>query len=131
MGDPDFLALLEVWDKRLAEDGFDDIEQRSKLGGQEGRLLAGSSPSSGDLRRALYNEEKEDYYRLARQHVWEMKRGPRRHVWRLHSDGVPYQKIARWLKPFYDLSERVVGRIVSEERKKMLEAVNGELDRRG
>ena len=117
--------MLATWDKKLADKGFVDVEQRLECKGREARYLAGS-PSSGDLARRLFKEETADYYRLARQHYHYMARtsGTRRKrghitVWRLHSEGLSATKIVRAIADTLGFGVKRVRSIIRAEEAKM------------
>jgi hypothetical protein len=90
----EFKKLQAKWDKKLADDGFFDIEQR------DGNLKVWAS----HLHKVHYNETlyraKEDYYRLAGQFLHDHKFDSRleRAVWELHSTGVGMREIVVMLK---------------------------------
>jgi len=116
---PEFQALRREWAAKLKESGFRDIEQVVDAKGTPGRLLLGPSP--GDLlRRKESVGESEEYYRRARAHTWTMPRGPERHIWELHSDGLSAARIERALKPHYGCSKKKIRRILREQKTAML-----------
>lgn len=114
---PEVQELKREWYGKLAKSGFVDIEQDVDDEGTPGRYLLGMS--QGDLRRNLYQSGTDDYFRYARQHLWEMRYGKRRAIWRLHTEAVTFKEIAARVRPRYVVSPKTVGRIVREEAAKM------------
>lgn len=126
--DPDLIAERDAWYAKLKADGFKDIEQPVGDGSRFGDLLLGVSP--GDLRRRLYSTESEDYYRFARQHVHSLPFGLERAVWEHHSEGLSYSKIRQaLLRSHGKVGERVVKRVIHENRERMLGNLAEEADR--
>lgn len=99
----EFLDLRDAWYKRLADEGFQDIEIMDEITRQPGSLLRGPSP--GDLtrseRRVAYVLGSQDYYRLAAQHVWTLPRGPERHAVQLHADGLTDREVTETICTIY------------------------------
>ena len=115
---PEFLALQDEWYAKLEAEGFRDIEPRQPGTCEAGLNLKGMS--CGDLARGLYQEDREDYYRWARQYAHEMPAGPARHIWRLHADGLGETVIYRALGERYGVSQGYVGRSIKETRAAMM-----------
>jgi hypothetical protein len=115
----EFLDERDQWYSLLKEEGFDDIEILDGNTRQPGPMLRGVSP--GDLRRSLYKPETEDYYRCARSHVWRVRRGLRRDVWRLHADGYGEVSVFKALDGHYPgLTSHKVKKIIKEEKAAMM-----------
>lgn len=125
---PEFKAERDRWYARLADEGFDDIETCLRVTGHPGPLLKGRSPSPGDLARGLYQPHKEDYYRWAAQHVFEMEPGPARHVWRLHAAGLSVRDIVECLGERYDISGYFIEQTIKREREAMKARGDAEMD---
>jgi hypothetical protein len=116
--DPAFLAERDKWYARLKEEGFDDIEILDGNTHHPGAMLRGVSP--GDLQRGLYKPETEEYYRCARHHVFRMKRGVGRQIWKLHSEGYAEHSIFKALEGRYPgLKLSLVKKTVKAERARM------------
>lgn len=116
--EPGFLAERDAWYKKLEEEGFDDIEIIDKQTGQPGPMLRGMSP--GDLQRGLYKPETEEYFRCARAHVWRVRRGMRRQIWKMHAEGFSEKKIWEQLEGRYEgITFYRVREVVKTERAKM------------
>ena len=99
----EFLALRDEWYAKAKESGFEDLEVLDEITHQPGSLMRGVSP--GDLgrseRRIAYKASSEEYYRLARQHVWTLPRGPQRHTARLHADGLSNREVVEAITKAY------------------------------
>jgi len=91
---PEFKNLRSKWAKKLEKSGFDDAEQ------EDGNL---KDWSAGFLRKrisSLYNESKQEYYRLAGQFLHEHKFEDKleRRIWELHQEGKSLNYILAYLK---------------------------------
>lgn len=99
----EFLAERDRWYEKLKQEGFHDIEVMDEITRQPGHLLLGPSP--GDLGRSehriQYKASSEEYYRLARQHVWTLPRGPHRHAAELHADGLSNREVVTTITTHY------------------------------
>lgn len=102
--------LQKIWYKKLADSGFKDIE----WGGPETRFLtwAPKPDSAQDL------ASKQTYYRLCERYLFNYKklRGPRRFIWKMHSQGATYKEITIAYNKKYTpgLSEYTIYYIVQE-----------------
>lgn len=128
---PAFKEERDRWYRRLEEEGFEDIETVLRVTGHPGPLLRGHSPSPGDLARGLYQPHKEDYYRWAGQHVYDMPPGPDRHIWRLHASGQSVDDIHRIVGERYGVSKNYCGAVVRRERDAMKAKGDAEMDSLG
>lgn len=116
---PEFLDLRDSFYKKLEEEGFYDIETNLRTTRQPGPLLRGS-PSAGDLSRNLFREDKEEYYRWARQHYHEMPDTTAKTIWYLHACGESLDSIWERLEGHYpDISRRLIGRVIKWEEEAM------------
>lgn len=116
----EFLDLRDQWYAKLKESGFDDLEVIDQTTRQPGPLLRGVSP--GDLGRSehrmRYREANEEYYRLARQYVWTLKRGPQRQAARLHAEGLSDNKVIEAMSVAHpDIEEKQVRSWIRAARK--------------
>lgn len=120
--------LRKKWYKILEEDGFEDIEQVVDRKGNVGCLLLGVS--AGDLRRRLYKEETEDYYRFARQHAHSLQPGTlRRVIWELHAEGLSAPKIRKRIERIWGKHTRKkILDIIRAEKHRMLTKLDAEVD---
>lgn len=91
------LALQKVWDERLANAGFEDIEQR-----EDGNLKSWASShfASPSSHNPTAFQAKEEYYRLAGQFLYDYTFASplERAIWKYHSEGVSVYKIPQLLK---------------------------------
>lgn len=107
---PEYLALQRKWYKRLERSGFDDLEYQDYRTGEPLPDVLRRN-STADLAR-LFRSDKERYYQLACQFLWEMRRwdgkprvrpGGRSRatvpgtlrLWGLHCAGLGNKEIAR------------------------------------
>ena len=117
--DKDFLALQEVWYKKLKGDGFKDIEQ------DESRMK--NSTSTELHKRGLYDdplrrEAREEYYRLAGQflHEYQFADKKSKAMWELHSEGISIQDIVVALKKRqFKVYKRLVHETIQKLAKEM------------
>lgn len=90
----EFLALQKHWDKKLADSGFEDAENR------DGKLKEWSK--STYARRTIADvsmESKQEYYRAAGQFLYSHRFSAfERKVWELHSEGISMRHIVKTLK---------------------------------
>jgi len=108
----DLAQQLEYWDKKLAESGFEDIEDRktgllkawsgtisARINGLEPRYSGSAGYSS-----LIWKESQQDYYRAAGQvlHTGKFKSKKHKEIWKLHCDGLSTRQIAKEL----DLTQR-------------------------
>jgi hypothetical protein len=91
---PEFLALQKKWYKKLADEGYKDIEQADGLlkswnFGRKDHIDLGV--------RAIRAE----YYRLAGQfcYVHKFKSSLEKAIWQMHSEGISIRRISRALWP--------------------------------
>lgn len=99
---PEFKKLQTEWYNKLKAEGFKDLEPI------EGRLVDGGLDAFCPGRttgfsyeeRKLYNETKEQYYRLAGHflHDFKFANDFDKYVWELHSNGLSYRSIVSVLK---------------------------------
>ncbi len=100
----DFLKLQREWDAKLAESGFEDIEQRrnDQRDGEcrEDKLKLWSSSFYGLHDNELLRDAQESYYRLAGQFLYDypFKDKHDRLVWELHAGGMSRRNILKELK---------------------------------
>lgn len=84
---PSLKELQKIWYKKLADEGFEDIE----WGGPETRFLTWTPKpdSAEDL------ASKQTYYRLCERYLLNYKslRGKERFIWKMHSQGATYDEI--------------------------------------
>lgn len=119
--DPSFLDERDKWYAKAEEAGFHDIEILDGQTRQPGSMLRGVSP--GDLQRSLYKPETEEYYRCARAHVWRVKKGITREIWKLHSEGYAEKSILTIIEGRYEgVKLSLVKKTVKAERDKMKRA---------
>ncbi len=88
--DPTFLKERDAWYAKLAQEGHKDLEMIDPQTREPSRnMLKGMSP--GDLYRGLYKPASEDFYRLCRQHRWQMEsvgtNAVETRIWDLYSEG--------------------------------------------
>ncbi len=111
-----FLNLRKEWYAKLKEDGFEDVELIDWRTGEAFERTMGVSQA--DIVNT-WSLEQQEYYRIAAQYVLTLKRrrGKNREnaeaieVWRLHSEGKSYRKIAKELKVPISRIEKIVPRI--------------------
>jgi hypothetical protein len=82
---PEFKELQDLWYKKLADSGFEDIEQ------PDGNLKFWASHYFRVKYNATKEEGKQEYYRLAGQFLYDhkFKNKLERRIWELHSIGTP------------------------------------------
>lgn len=125
--DPSFLDQRDAWYSRLKAEGFNDIEILDGQTRQPGSMLRGVSP--GDLQRSLYKPETEEYFRCARAHVWRVKRGVMREIWKLHSEGYAEKSILAVIEGRYEGAKlSLVKKTIKTEREKMRETWDKQAD---
>lgn len=92
---PEFDKLQAEWDKKLAESGFEDAEQR------DGNLKLWSSMLFKVHHNPTLYQAKEEYYRLAGQFLHDHKfvDDTERAIWELHAEGTSMRDIVMTLKP--------------------------------
>ena len=93
---PEFKALQAQWDKKLADSGFKDIEQRDEnLKIWDSHFFRVYHRKYGDGLAA-----REEYYRLAGQflHSYKFKNPTEKTIWKHHSDGHSVREISQELK---------------------------------
>lgn len=109
-----FATLQAEWYRRLAEDGFRDLEVGT------GELLTGSVRSYPDATRTKYAtpgvfEANLEYYlaagRLAHTHCFASDL--ERVIWELHADGVPHRTIARETGASYHTVRVTIARLAA------------------
>lgn len=127
--EPEFLDLRDQWYRKLADEGFDDIEVLDEITRQPAGLLRG--PSTGDLNRSesrrAYIQGSQEYYRLARQYVWTLPRGPERHAAQLHADGLSDREVTEVIQKTYPGTEQKdVRRWITHARKAVRREARGE-----
>ncbi len=118
----DFQALQKTWYKKLKQEGFEDIEQA------DGHLKLWSAyyfrskyKTDGDV---LFQQAKEEYYRLARQFLHEKSFEDIRtkRIWELHSEGMSIRNIVKVLKQEGHVAyKNIVHPIVKALSKEMIE----------
>jgi hypothetical protein len=118
MNQSKFKKLQELWDRKLAESGFVDIEERET---ERLRTHSGSNvperlwAHGGDL--AVYKAE---YFRQCRlflhHHRWHTVPKTSKAIWALHAEGVTNREIARQLV----VSTGNVQRVIEKTRAKMM-----------
>ncbi len=113
---PGFDELQAVWDKKLAESGFKDAEQRS-----DGNLKDWDSLR---FQRWYGPEEfriKAEYYQAAGRflHDYEFKSDIERQIWALHADGVSIRDILAQVKSPKIRSSWKVNHILMDLAKEM------------
>lgn len=118
--------LRREWYAKLADEGFVDIEKVVDARGTVGIYLNGVSP--GDLRRRLFKEETEDYYRYARQHAHTLRPGVERAVWELHAEGYGVEKTVEALRRTHGVTPGRAKAIVRAQREAMMAALAAEAD---
>lgn len=105
-------SLIQTWDKKLKESGFEDIECRKTglLKQWSGKIFYGSTLITDDnfldkinkinkkfgYGSLTYKESEVEYFRLASQclHDKEFKSEIHKNIWELHSDGFSYSEIS-------------------------------------
>lgn len=125
--DDEFVALRDAWYAKLKEEGFEDIEILDKRTKHPGCMLKGVSP--GDLRRGLYKPETEEYYRIARRHVWKLHTPLEREIWRLHAEGHSRSRIVARLGTRFHVTRSFVSRFLTQERERMFRLWQAEEER--
>lgn len=124
----EFKALRDEWYEKAKDDGFNDIEIIDGATGHPGCMLRGVSP--GDLKRALYKPETEEYYRSARKWVWRTKKGVTRQIWKHHAEGFAEKTIFNMLEGRYEgLTFYQVKTTIKRERARMQSAWNAQAER--
>lgn len=116
--DKDFQKLKAIWDKKLAKEGLEDIEQPN------GMLKKWAGAFFKDRHKRFGSvsfEAKEEYYRLAGQflHSYPFETETERKVWELHSEGMSIREIVRTLgskriKTYKDKVFAVIKRLTAE-----------------
>lgn len=125
-----FQALQRKWYKKLENTGFEDIEQNeSKLKNwTSARLQAGRNNGNSVEQTMVFNESKEEYYRLAGFFLYDHKFLSKQDhlVWKLHSEGVPIRDISKVLKALkYSVASTQVKDIIHRLRTIMLSLYRG------
>ncbi len=115
-----FIRLRRKWYQKAKDSGFDDIEIWGRKKDPE-PLLYGVS--GGDLRRGLYKPETEEYYTLARGHLWEIEDKRFRLMWSMHSEGQSVDKIYTTVRGFLNVSKATVRDYLKAERIRMFQKV--------
>lgn len=117
---PDFLALRKKWYAKLKKKGFKDAELIDWKTGDSYECMEGISKA--DLKRC-YTPDKQRYYELARQWLWDLRE--RKDVskrdltiWGHHSDGRSY----RWIEQKTGIKRGTTERVVAMLREQMLDA---------
>lgn len=90
-------SLLKIWDEKLKQSGFRDIEKRNKKG--ELTLAAWESHYFQARHEPEIFEIKQDYYYKATQflHAHKFKSQTDKHIWEMHSNGHGLRVIAQSL----------------------------------
>lgn len=114
----EFKDLQKKWYKKAEDSGFDDIEQ------EDGNLKRWDSY----VFQRKYNKEqaeaKESYYRSAGKFLYDYKfeKKSQREIWRLHAEGLSFEKILKVLKKrFRKLTLWDVRHTIEQLDKKMKE----------
>lgn len=119
---PEVLELRKEWYAKLKASGFKDIEHVDWSDGTSGNLLNGFSFM--DAVRT-FTPEAMEYYRQAEQwnhHLETTKSSAKlRKVWRLHSEGKSYRKIAAAT----GIDRVKVAGMIRKERERMLQSSRG------
>jgi DNA-binding NarL/FixJ family response regulator len=101
--------LTKIWDKKLKDDGFVDIENRQTglLNTWSGKFFYGTDTTFAEkinreaMRRfgSTHKESEAEYFRLASHclHEQEFKSVRHRIIWQLHAEGYSYNEIAKEL----------------------------------
>lgn len=112
--------LKAKWEKKLASSGFEDIEQ------PDGNLKVWHGARfyalSDEIK--INGPQKEEYYRLAGQFLWEYKFPDKktRRIWELHCEGVGIVKIVEIVKKELGFTyRRKVHETLQKLSKEMLE----------
>lgn len=111
----EFKALQARWNKKLEDEGFQDIET------PDGRL---KGISHADFFKAHYNQidaqAKQEYYRCAGYFLYEykFKNQLERKIWELHVEGIGIREIVKVLKK---QKFKVYKRLVHETLRPMVE----------
>jgi hypothetical protein len=128
----EFLDLRDEWYAKLKEEGFDDIEMVDQISRQpeakDGHILL-RGPARDLVRskeKRQYVASQEEYYRLARQLVWELPFGPYRHVVAMHAEGHSASAIFDALGERYNLSKTAVTKMVKQVGKTLRQRARGE-----
>lgn len=100
---PEFRKLAKLWDEKLKNSGFEDIERRGQVDVNEYFLKNYTSKDiSQNLSpdRAVYNEYKQNYFRLAGffLHDYSFTNSTDKLIWDLHAQGKSMRRISRILK---------------------------------
>lgn len=94
-----YKALKDQWYRKLAEEGFEDIEdENGNLKNHKGSFHStGMGCRNGNL---VFKQSLEDYYRLASHKLYDAKFPSKLHkdVWTLHVAGKSREVIAKELK---------------------------------
>lgn len=105
-GSDKFKKLKAKWDKKLADAGFEDIEN------EDGSLKATTHPRTVQL--ALQEkEERETYYRIAAGflHNHQFENSLERQIWTQHCDGIGARSIAKTLKITAYKAEKIINKL--------------------
>ncbi len=98
----EFQRLYNLWESKLKQSGFDDIEYRSPSHTGHFTPFFRRNGSTATF-QALYDPAKEEYFTLCRYFDSEFEWSKAfkantelyKTLWRLHMDGVPYRAIAK------------------------------------
>jgi hypothetical protein len=98
---PEFQKLNAKWKKKLAKDGFEDIEyDEDHLKQSASNAFSSKEKGRCYQDKQVYFESRAEYYRLAGQflHDHPFENAYERHVWELHSEGISMVDIVAALK---------------------------------
>ena len=106
----ELVQLTREWYKKLADDGFEDIEYFDK--DMEPRdMMYKEATKAGTALKDKF-ESTEQYYIEAGQffHHYEFTSEDDKHIWFLHSEGHPYRYIANQLTAPYQTVFKIVNK---------------------
>lgn len=105
---PSLKVLISLWDRKLKEKGFQDIEDRGTglLKRWAGTTSIKDEYDSRTFRSEsgyssiTWKESQETYYRIASQflHEKDFKNQKLRRIWELHSKGLSFSKISKEIR---------------------------------
>lgn len=92
-----YKELRKIWYKKLADEGFNDIEWGSP---DSGYLTWTPKPNSADEMR-----ERQTYYRMCERYLqnYQYLRGKDRFIWKLHCKGCTYKEITDTYNKHYKI----------------------------
>ncbi len=116
----DLIALQKEWYKKLADDGFEDIEYFDHS--MEPRDMMVKEASKLALTHAQKFTATEQYYIEAGQFYWShaFSSPLNKQVWFLHSEGIPHRKIVAKLGVSYQSIRSIINKyktLMFKERK--------------